>query len=186
MSALDDRELMELVKTGSHPAFASLVRRHAESFYRISYRYVADRPSAEDVVQQAFLKLWEYPDKYHADGASFKVWFAKVVVNMSIDCLRRRKTVSYDGGGYEFEDGRESAEAAVIRQSQERRLEQAIARLPLRQKTALNLGVYEEMPHAEVARIMNLKIGAVQSLIMRAKDNIRKYVGVTANAKQEV
>ena len=59
----EDNELLALVQDGSHPAFAELVRRHTERFYRLAFRYLQNKQAAEDVVQDAFLKLWEDPKK---------------------------------------------------------------------------------------------------------------------------
>lgn len=53
----DDHELLVLIQNGSHPAFAELVKRHTERFYRLALRYLQSREAAEDVVQDAFLKL---------------------------------------------------------------------------------------------------------------------------------
>ena len=54
----DDHDLLALIQDGSHDAFAVLVRRHTERFYRLAYRYVQTKETAEDIVQDAFLKLW--------------------------------------------------------------------------------------------------------------------------------
>src|SRR5690606_25784533 len=92
--ASDDEEagddaLLARVAAGDHPAFAQLVRRHATRFYRVAYRFTADRQEAEDVVQDAFIRLWEKPQRFEAGkGAAFSTWFYRVVVNL---CLDRQK-----------------------------------------------------------------------------------------------
>ena len=70
----DDHELLALIQDGSHDAFAVLVQRHTERFYRLAYRYVQNRETAEDIVQDAFLKLWEDPGKMAA-GAEQQVHY---------------------------------------------------------------------------------------------------------------
>ena len=60
----DDGELLGLIQSGSHYAFGVLVRRHTERFYHLAYRYVQNRETAEDIVQDAFLKLWEEPSRW--------------------------------------------------------------------------------------------------------------------------
>ncbi len=175
LSIQDDKKLMELVKTGDHQAFNTLVRQYGEYFYRISYRYVCNKENAQDIVQQAFLKLWEFPYKYNPNVASFKVWFCRVVVNLSIDFLRKKKiTVPIDN--YEIEDDKEKVEEGMHSKAQEEKVEKAIAMLPLRQKSALNLIVYEDLSYEEAAAVMKLKAGAVKSLVVRAKENLKKYL----------
>jgi len=57
----DDNELLSLIQNGSSQAFSTLVERHTQRFYRLAYRYLQSREAAEDVVQDAFIKLWENP-----------------------------------------------------------------------------------------------------------------------------
>ena len=59
----DDEELLALIQDGSQQAFSVLVQRHTERFYRLAYRYLQNKEAAEDVVQDAFVKLWEDPGK---------------------------------------------------------------------------------------------------------------------------
>ena len=79
----DDESLLARVGEGDGPAFAMLVRRHSDRYYRLAYRYTARREEAEDIVQAAFIKLWETPDIWDPRrGAKFTTWFYRVVVNL--------------------------------------------------------------------------------------------------------
>ncbi len=171
----NDNNLIELISSGNHHAFSTLVKKYGEYFYRISYRYVSNKHSAEDIVQQAFLKLWETPYKFNPDKASFKVWFCRIVINLSIDFLRARKP-TFDVDDYEIADNSKHSDDEIDTKRQSDILERAIYKLPDRQKTALNLIVYEELSYEEVATIMNLRTGAIKSLIVRAKENLKKYM----------
>ena len=91
----DDSELLALVQDGSHPAFAALVERHTERFYRLAFRYLQNREAAEDVVQDAFLKLWENPATWQPDQNSrFTTWFYRIVVNLCLDWQKRKRPVA--------------------------------------------------------------------------------------------
>src|SRR5437762_13353109 len=91
----DDQQLLARIQDGSHPAFSELARRHAERFYRLAYRYVQSKEMAEDIVQDAFLKLWEDTRKWQPDrNTRFTTWFYRIVVNLCLDwqkknCLER-------------------------------------------------------------------------------------------------
>ena len=87
----DDHELLERIQDGNGQAFAALVERHTDRFYRLAYRYLQSKEAAEDVVQDAFLKLWENPALWQPQrNSKFTTWFYRVVVNLCLD-LRKRK-----------------------------------------------------------------------------------------------
>ncbi len=175
-----DKDLMELIKIGNHQAFTALVQRYGEYFYKLSYHYVVNKSNAEDIVQQAFLKLWEAPYKYNSDKASFKVWFCRVIINQSIDFIRKNKpTTELDE--QEFASNNESIETQLTNQRKESILEKSISLLPFNQRTAINLVVYKEMKYEEAATIMKIRTGALKSLLVRAKNNIKKYIGEDYN-----
>ena len=86
----DDESLLARVGEGDGPAFAMLVRRHSERYYRLAYRYTARCEEAEDVVQAAFIRLWETPDIWDPRReAKFTTWFYRVVVNLCLDSRKK-------------------------------------------------------------------------------------------------
>jgi RNA polymerase sigma-70 factor (ECF subfamily) len=172
---VEDTQLLKDINDGSHQAFGTLVKRYSKYFYSIAYRYVADRTTAEDITQQAFLKLWEFPYKYDASrGASFKTWFTQVIINLSIDHKRKNKHFFEDITEMEVAGDNKDAAADIYEKQMKAKLEVAINKLPKSQQTALNLGFYEDIPYEEVAKIMKTTTSAVKSLIMRAKENLKK------------
>jgi len=176
----DDHELLSLVQGGSHPAFAELVQRHTERFYRLAFRYLQNKEAAEDVVQDAFLKLWEDPRKWQADkNAKFTTWFYRVVVNLCLDWQKRKRPVALNEET-PLIDERESADQAVLRRESERALEREITALPERQRTAINLCFGEGLSNQDAADAMGVNLKALQSLVMRAKttlkDRLKNYL----------
>jgi RNA polymerase sigma-70 factor (ECF subfamily) len=170
----DDHELLALVQDGSHPAFAELVKRHTERFYRLAFRYLQNKEAAEDVVQDAFLKLWEDPGKWQADrNAKFTTWFYRVVVNLCLDWQKRKRPVELNEE-MPLVDDRETADQAMLRSEEQRALEKEIAALPERQRTALNLCFDEGLSNQDAADAMGVNLKALQSLIMRAKTNLKE------------
>jgi RNA polymerase sigma-70 factor (ECF subfamily) len=170
----DDQELLSLIQDGSHQAFAELVQRHTERFYRLAYRYVQNRETAEDLVQDAFLGLWENPASWQADrNSKFTTWFYRIVVNLGLDWLRKKRPIPLDEE-LPLVDGREPVDEAMIRIQEQRLLEKEIAALPERQRTALNLCFDEGLTNQEAAESMGVNLKALQSLIMRAKTTLKK------------
>ena len=177
MQNLADSQLIDEIKEGSHRAFEVLVKKYNRYFYAIAYRYVADRDTAEELTQQAFLKLWEYPYKYNASkGAGFKTWFSQVMVNLCIDYKRKNKHFFEDIEDAEIESGEKDISTKLYDKEVKVLLEKAISKLPFSQQSALNLGIYQNIPYEEVAKIMKTTTSSVKSLIMRAKENIKKQM----------
>ena len=170
----DDRELLALIIEGNPQAFSTLVERHTDRFYRLAFRYLQNKEAAEDVVQDAFVKLWEDPTRWQPGrDTKFTTWFYRIVVNLCLDWLKKKRPLELDSD-MPLLDERDSPDAALIRSEEERLLEAEIAALPERQRLALNLCFDEGLTNQEAAEIMGLKLKALQSLIMRAKTTLKE------------
>ena len=170
----DDHELLALTQDGNGQAFAVLVERHTERFYRLAFRYLQNKEAAEDMVQDAFLKLWEDPRKWQADkNTKFTTWFYRVVVNLCLDWQKRKRPLALNEE-MPLIDNRESADQTMIHRQEQRVLEKEIAALPERQRTALNLCFDEGLSNQDAADAMGVNLKALQSLIMRAKTTLKE------------
>jgi RNA polymerase sigma-70 factor (ECF subfamily) len=170
----DDAELLEVIRKGDHAAFAALVQRHTDRFYRLAYRHLRSRPAAEDVVQDAFLKIWEDPTRWRAERkVRFTSWFHRVVVNLCLDRLRKKSPQPSDAIA-EWPDLADSVDVALDRRAEQQLLEREIDALPVRQRVALQLCFDQDLSNQEAADAMGLKLKALQSLLMRAKTTLRE------------
>ncbi|MBF0536641.1 MAG: sigma-70 family RNA polymerase sigma factor [Nitrospirae bacterium] len=167
--AAEDEAILARIVDGEEGAFAELVRRHSQRFYRIAYRFSASREDAQDIVQEAFLRLWQRPHLFKANRKTrFTTWFYRVVINLCIDYNRRPKTsaltddMDIPGTGI-------AQDAAIDNRERQAYLERAISELPLRQRMALNLCFYEGVSNKDAAAIIGVSLKALQSLLMRAK-----------------
>lgn len=174
MNEETDEGLMARVQTGDQQAFATLVRRHTNRFFGCAYRMTAHVQEAEDVVQDAFIKLWNNPKSWDGvNGAKFTTWFYRVVTNTALDALRRRKPQAGADVLDYMSDGRDNAETKLQDAEEESAVEDAIQSLPERQKAALNLCFYEGLSNKDAADIMGVSVKALESLLMRAKASLR-------------
>ncbi len=170
----DDHELLALIQDGNGQAFAVLVERHTNRFYRLAYRYLQSKAAAEDVVQDAFVKIWENPALWQPErNSKFTTWFYRVVVNLCLDMRKRKRQVALDDE-IQLVDEREPVDETMMRAQEQKILEKEIAALPERQQTALNLCFDEGLSNREAAEIMGLNLKALQSLIMRAKTTLKE------------
>ena len=173
---LDDKFLMCQIQEGSHEAFATLVDRHSNRFYRIAYRLVSSKDDAEDIVQNAFLKLWNRPNLWDpGKGAKFTTWFYKVVINMCLDHRKKKKLINLSED-IELADENPGPDVLFDEYQKQVLLEQFIYELPERQQLAINLCFYEGLSNNEAAQIIGVTVKALQSLVMRAKTTLKYKV----------
>jgi RNA polymerase sigma-70 factor (ECF subfamily) len=170
----EDHELLALIQDGNGQAFALLVERHTERFYRLAYRYLQSREAAEDVVQDAFVKLWENPALWQPErNSKFTTWFYRIVVNLCLDLRKKKKPAPLDDE-FPVIDDRAPVDEMMIQAQEQQALEKEIAALPDRQRTALNLCFDQGLSNQEAAEVMGLNLKALQSLIMRAKTTLKE------------
>jgi RNA polymerase sigma-70 factor, ECF subfamily len=175
-NAEDDAQLLERVAQQDHTAFAILVRRHTMRFFRVAYRYLRNASEAEDTVQDAFVKLWERPSMWQAGrNTAFTTWFYRIIVNQCLDFAKKKRPLALLDDAW-IEDDRESHEELLIQDERQRLLEQQIAKLPERQRTALNLCFYENLSNQQAADIMGVRLKALQALLMRAKNTLKEQL----------
>ena len=167
----DDTVLVQRIQDGERVAFATLVTRHHQRFYRLAYRQVFDQAEAEDIVQDCFIKFWQNPNKFDlTKGTAFTSWFSRVVINRSRDSQRRRTHLELDAEmPAESDDDHEDTKAAV---------RQALRDLPERQRSAVNLCFYEGHTNRDAANILGIKVKALESLLMRAKTKLQQILQV--------
>jgi len=169
----DDAWLLERIAERDHAAFAALVRRHTARFFRVAYRFLHNHAQAEDTVQDAFLKLWERPGLWQAGkNTAFTTWFHRIVVNQCLDFAKKKRPLPLIDDSW-IEDERQTQESSLLEKEKQQLLEEGIAKLPLRQRTALNLCFYEGLSNGQAAEVMGVRLKALQALIMRAKTTLK-------------
>jgi RNA polymerase sigma-70 factor (ECF subfamily) len=176
VSELDDESLLRRIQEGDHGAFASLVHRHAKRFYGVAHRIVHHHDDAEDLVQAAFLKLWERPELWdQRKRTKFTTWFYAVVTNLCLDHAKRKRPLPLSDE-IELVDGGPNQDDLLDGKQRRAVLDRLIRRLPERQQLALNLCFYEELSNQDAADIMGVNLKALQSLIMRAKTTLKEQL----------
>jgi RNA polymerase sigma factor, sigma-70 family len=171
---VSEEDLAQRVQQGDRSAFARLVEENVRRYFRIAYRILGDSGEAEEMVQNAFLKFWQEPQKWNfALGWKFSTWFYRVVVNLCLDRKRRQSRES-SGDAPETAAFIGTAEDALLNREKQRMLHAWLQELPERQRTALQLCFYEGLSNEAAAEVMGLKLKALQSLLMRAKASLRE------------
>ena len=181
-ASMNDEQLMQLVCAGNHDAFAGIVKRHTQRFFSLAFRSLHNSDDAHDVVQAAFIKLWQKPGSWNVAKSSFTTWFYRVILNACHDHRRKhhRWTVLDD---QKFESALppvlseehilESNQCAKLQQLH---LEYAVSQLPSSQRDALNLVVYSSLPQKQAAEVLGVSLKALESLLVRAKRSLRNTI----------
>ncbi len=163
------------VAAGDRRAWALLVERHLSAIHGAAWYLLADRAEAEDVAQEAFLRLLPKAPDWRSDGASVRTWLRRVAVNLSIDRLRAHRSVSLDMVAETPAD--EDVDADVDRR---RRVAAALAGLPERQRAAIVLVHYQGYSQREAAELLSISTDALESLLARARRTLKQRLDAVA------
>lgn len=172
---ISDEQLVIQISGGDRDAFQMLARRHGARYRALAFRFVGDMVLAEDIVQEAFIKLWTHAEKFNSAKAKFTTWFHRIVVNRCLDEQRKKKPVALPEG-YDQEDKRPSAEEELGKAGANRKLVGALAALSDRQKTAVTLSYFDGLSNIEAAKVMDLNIKAYESLLVRSRAKMRQIL----------
>lgn len=176
-----DEALLALFASGDQSAARALTARMLPGVFALARRMLKDNAEAEDVAQEAMIKLWKIAPNWRAGEAKISTWLYRISANLCTDRLRKRRTVGLDQAP-EKADENPSVEAKLIASDRAAALRVAMDQLPERQKLALNLRHFEELSNPEIAEVLETSVEAVESLLGRAR---RALAGILAPKRAE-
>jgi RNA polymerase sigma-70 factor (ECF subfamily) len=175
-----DHELMEAIGQGDRAAFTVLADRHTGKALAYVMRLLnGDRSTAEDIVQEGFIRVWQHAATWEPQ-AQFNTWFYTALYRLCVDYWRKNKrpVVELDE---EMADKSPDAESICITAQQHAQLHQALQQLPETQRSALMLFHSRGLTQNEVAKVMNLSVGAVESLLFRGRQKLKTLLTQETN-----
>jgi len=190
-AADSDEALIKAAKGGDMEAFEELVARHRDKVYARAFSMMRNEDEALDLSQEAWVKSWQRLQQFQGDS-SFGTWITRIVINLCLDQLRKRKRqraesieeMDEESGGVErhmpvvVTNPTENLERGELR----KRIDQALGQLSHEHRTVLVLHEFEEMEYKDIARAMDCSIGTVMSRLFYAR---RKMAVLLANLKTE-
>ena len=170
---ITDHQLMSGLAQGQLRALDCLIGRYQQKVFALAYRILRDWHSAEDVTQETFIRLHNAAPRYKPD-AKLITFLYPIVLNLCRDMQRKAGRTMQSELPLESLPDSDSPESIAIKNETVTAVAQAVASLPLRQKTALLLHRFDGLSYSEVAQIMNISRSAAESLLVRAYASLRQ------------
>ena len=178
MSDTSDEDLLADYAAGEPAAARALALRLGPKAFGVAMRMLKDRAEAEDVAQEALLRLWRAAPGWRAGEAKVSTWLYRVVSNLCIDRIRKARGGHVDLDAVaEPPDPARSAEQELQETARGAALQAALDTLPERQRQAVILRHLEGLSNPEIAEIMDIGVRAVESLTARGRKALEGLLG---------
>jgi RNA polymerase sigma-70 factor (ECF subfamily) len=170
---------MSLVEGGDADAFAALYDRYCRLAYSVAHKLPGEKQAAEDLTQEAFLKVWRSADGYRPQRGSVRTWILSVVRNQGIDQLRakatrRRMQEKVEASAPTPRSEPSEAFAQVWHEARLGRVRKALDALPHFQQQVLELAHFSDLTHMEIAERLRLPPGTVKGRLRLGLEKLRK------------
>ncbi len=178
MTEQSDLELVRLFQRGDESAFNRLVLRYQEKVYWVARRLVNDHDGADDITQEVFCKAYESLKEFRGDSSIF-TWLYRITVNIALNAIRRQKVKDFFRIDQLFDTEDTSAQdphEAMEQQENRELIDEAIARLPKKQRSVFLLRYYEELSYEEIARILKTSVGGLKANYFHAVRKIQEHI----------
>jgi RNA polymerase sigma-70 factor (ECF subfamily) len=177
---LADEDLISLVEESDAQAFAVLYDRHSRTSYSLAYRMMGEKQAAEDLVQDALLKVWRGAGSYRMERGSVRTWILSIVHNRGIDQLRslasrRRMQDKVEASAPTSQASEAFAES--WRNAQREEVREALGTLPPEQLKILELAYFSGYTQVEIAELLDLPLGTVKGRMRLGLKKLQEYFG---------
>ena len=169
-----DIDIINQCLAGNVDSFEILVERYKRIVYNTAYRMMGNKEEAEDVSQEAFLRIYNSLARYNPEY-KFTTWALKITTNLCLDSLRKRKgeTVPIDDG-FELRDNSDTPEEEYIRKENQRLVQNAINKLPGKYKEFLILFHQRNLSYQEIMDVTGESLTIVKNRLYRARQMLKE------------
>ena len=175
---LADENLISFVGRGDAEAFTILYDRHGRAAFSLAYRLMGERQAAEDLVQDAFLKVWRSATSYRSKRGNVRTWILSIVHNRGIDQLRSHASRRRTQDKIEATAPRSAASEAFAetwRNSQREHVREALNTLPSDQLKVLELAYFSGYTHVQVSELLDVPLGTMKGRMRLGLKKMRDY-----------
>jgi RNA polymerase sigma-70 factor (ECF subfamily) len=174
----DDRQLVQTIRAGDTDAFETLVRRKTTKVYALCYRVIGNAEDAKDISQLVFLKLWENLEKYDPQYA-FDTWLYRMVTNVAIDFMRNKQSRdnAVNSNLRLVKTAADPEQTVVMQRKEVENVFNEIATvLSPKQKTVFIMNQMEDLPSAEIAKILGCRESTVRNHLFNARKLMQRQL----------
>ena len=179
LALLVDEDLLSLAESGDQEAFATIYDRHSHAAFSLAYRMVGEPQAAEDLAQDAFLKVWRGASSYRTGRGSVRTWILSIVRNRGIDQIRShaslRRTQDKLEASAALRAQPSEAFAETWRNSQREQVREALNTLPSEQLKILELAYFSGYTHVEISELLKIPLGTVKGRMRLGLKKLREY-----------
>jgi RNA polymerase sigma-70 factor (ECF subfamily) len=169
MSSAPESELARRAASGDQAAFAEIVRLHQQAVYNVAYRMLRNAFDAEDAAQDAFIRAYQFFDRFDADRP-LAPWLKRITVNVCLNRLNAEKPASsLDDNLPPPKDPHPGPEMQTATRQREESIRAAIVRLPPQYRAVIELRHFQELSYDEIARTLKRPLNSVKSDLFRAR-----------------
>jgi RNA polymerase sigma-70 factor (ECF subfamily) len=176
LAHLSDAELAAAARDGRAGAFDLIVERHRRSVYHLCYRFVANHEDASDLSQDVFLRAYRGLRSFRGQS-TLATWLYRISVNVCLNRVAVKVPRTEPLEERLHQDAGETASERVLRHERAAQVRGGIARLPPKQRAALVLRLYHDLPHQEIAAILGSSVGAVKANVFHALQSLKRILG---------
>lgn len=173
---MDEQQIIKRVLAGDKQAYAHIINAYKNPLYATIVRMTGNAQIAQDLVQEAFIKIYEQLAKYDGKGP-FKSWLYRVATNYCIDEFRKK---SYQMKTEELQEGTLQEpvhpEVIYIKNEQSRQLEHLLSKLPEKERAILLMRYSNELSYEEIAQLLQTTVSDVRNKLHRVKKKLRRQV----------
>ncbi|MEK6646270.1 MAG: sigma-70 family RNA polymerase sigma factor [Candidatus Firestonebacteria bacterium] len=195
----DEQELIKKVQEKDRNAFNQLVKKYMERAYAIAYRITHNHHDAQDLSQEAFIKVWNSINSF-TGKSSFYTWFYRILVNLCIDFQRKHSflKIFYTSDSnsdknpemghathniWQNSSNQENPEKSLLNKELEYKINNALKKLPAKQKVVFELKYYQGLQFSEIAKILKCSEGTVKSHMFRSTRKLQKLLVQTTDIR---
>lgn len=173
---LEDAVLMHKVASGDRRAFLALYDRHSAKVYGLALRVVGDRMTAEEVTQDAFLRLWTRASTYNPDRGKLSSWLLTITRRLAIDHFRleARRPLTWNPSDPDNALEKVPDPASQSDESRWAMMKFALIKLPEEQRSVIELAFYHSMSHSQIADFQSIPLGTVKTRLRLGMEKLRR------------
>ncbi len=174
---IDDKVLIDRFLEGDESAFNALFEKYKRKIYLTAYRLLGNHEDAKDITQETLIKIYKELKNFRNESSLY-TWIYRITTNLSLNLLKQKKLRSFfdfeDVDEWLFKDERQSPELSFRENELSNKIQEALKKLPEKQRTVFTLRYYDELTYEEISEILGTSVGALKANYFHAVNKLQK------------